>query len=151
MNRDEPQGQHEHRGHDGLGELGERRLAVMTNWAFFGSFGLCFTLSGFSAADLLAGLFGFALLAAAFGAHVIINHLFRTRFSKGEVALGFIAFVVSVLGFVLSWLVLPHFDTANIAIGLAGFSLLFACFLFYLVAHHGVRGSIDMLDRVRKR
>ena len=145
MNRDESQG------HDERDKLGEHRLAVMTNWAFFGSFGLCFTLTGFSAADLLAGLFGFALLAAAFGAHVIINHRFRTRFSKGEVALGFIAFIVSVLGFVLSWLALPHFDTANIAIGLAGFSLLFACFLFYLVAHHGVRGSIDLLDRVRKR
>ena len=37
MNRYEPQGQHKHGGHDGLGELGERRLAVMTNWAFFGS------------------------------------------------------------------------------------------------------------------
>ena len=145
MNRDEPHRQH------GRDALDERRLAVTTNWAFFGSFGLCFTLSGFGSADLLAGLFGFALLATAFGAHVIINHLFRTRFSKGEVALGFIAFIVSVLGFVLSWLALPHFETVNIAIGLAGFSLLFACFLFYLVAHHGVRGSIDMLDRVRKR
>ena len=149
MTRDKPRGQHG--GHDAPGELGERRLAVMTNWAFFGSFGLCFALSGFSEADLLAGLFGFALLAAAFGAHVIINHLFRTRFSKGEVALGLTAFIFSVLGFVLSWLLLPHFDTANIAIGLAGFSLLFSCFLFYLVAHHGVRGSIDMFDRVRRR
>ena len=145
MSRDELHRQH------GRDALGERRLAVATNWAFFGSFGLCFTLTGFSASDLLAGLFGFALLAAAFGAHVVINHLFRTRFSKGEVALGFIAFIVSVLGFVLSWLVLPHFETVNIAIGLAGFSLLFACFVFYLVAHHGVRGSIDLLDRVRKR
>ena len=145
MNRDESQGQ------DERDKLGEHRLAVMTNWAFVGSFGLCFTLTGFSAADLLAGLFGFALLAAAFGAHIVINHRFRTRFSKGEVALGFIAFIVSVLGFVFSWLVLPRFDTVNIAIGLAGFSLLFACFLFYLVAQHGVRGSIDLLDRVRKR
>ena len=142
MKRDEPQTDD---------KLGEHHLAVMTNWAFFGSFGLCFTLTGFSAADLLAGLFGFALLAAAFGAHIVINHRFRTRFSKGEVALGFIAFIVSVLGFVFSWLVLPRFDTVNIAIGLAGFSLLFACFLFYLVAQHGVRGSIDLLDRVRKR
>ena len=132
-------------------ERAERRLAVMTNWAFFGSFGLCFTLSGFSAADLLPGLLGFVLLATAFGSHVIINHIFATRFTKGEVALGFIAFIVSVLGFVLSWLALPHFDTANIAIGLAGFSLLFACFLFYLVARHGVRGSIAMVDGVRKR
>ena len=132
-------------------ERSERGLAVMTNWAFLGSFGLCFVVSGFSQADLFFGMFGFALLATAFAAHVIINHLFRTGFSKGEIASGFVVYVVSVVSFVVSWLALPRFDTANIAIGLSGFSLLLACFLFYLVANHGVRGSIDMFDQARKR
>ena len=132
-------------------ERSERWLAVMTNWAFFGSFGLCFAISGFSQADLFFGLVGFSLLATAFGAHVIINHLFRTGFSKGEIASGFVVYVVSVVSFVVSWLALPRFDTANIAIGLSGFSLLLACFIFYLVANHGVRGSIDMFDQARKR
>lgn len=129
----------------------ERWLAVMTNWAFFGAFGLCFAISGFSQADLLCGLLGFGLLATAFGAHVIINHIFQTGFSRGEIAAGFVVYVVSVISFVVSWLALPRFDTANIAIGLCGFSLLLACFLFYLVANHGVRGSIDMFDQARKR
>ena len=132
-------------------ERSERWLAVMTNWAFFGSFGLCFAISGFSLADLFFGLIGFSLLATAFGAHVIINHIFRTGFSKGEIASGFVVYAVSVVSFVVSWLALPRFDTANIAIGLSGFSLLLACFIFYLVANHGVRGSIDMFDQARKR
>lgn len=132
-------------------ERSERWLAVMTNWAFFGAFGLSFAISGFSEADLFSGLLGFALLATAFGAHVIVNHIFRTGFSRGEIASGFVVYVISVISFVVSWLALPRFDTANIAIGLSGFSLLLACFIFYLVANHGVRGSIDMFDDARKR
>ena len=132
-------------------ERSERLVAVMTNWAFLGSFGLCFAISGFSQADLYSGLFGFVLLAAAFAAHVVINHIFQTGFSKGEIASGFVVYVVSVVSFVVSWLALPRFDTANIAIGLSGFSLLFACFIFYLVANHGVRGSINLFDQARKR
>lgn len=133
-----------------LEEQGERQLAVMTNWGFLGSFGLCLAISGFSGGELLTGLLGFALLAAAFGAHVVINRIFRTRFTKGEVALGFIAFVVSVLSFVVSWIALPGFGAVNMAIGLIGFGGLFACFGFYMAAHHGVRGSIAMFDEIRK-
>jgi len=131
-------------------ERSERRLAVMTNWGFFGSFALAFVISGFSGGDLVSGLLGFILLAVAFGAHVIINHLFGTRFSKGEAALGFIAFIVSIVSFVFSWLALPNFGIVNIAIGLSGFCLLFLCFLFYMVANHGVRGSFEMFDEIRK-
>ena len=74
----------------GWSEFSERRLAVITSWAFLGSFGLCFVISGFRGADLLSGLFGFALFAAAFGVHVIVNQIFDSRFSKGEVALGLV-------------------------------------------------------------
>ena len=128
----------------------ERQLAVMTNWAFLGSFGLCFAISGFSGGSLLFGLLGFALFATAFGAHVIINLIFNTRFSKGEVALGLIVFVVSVLSFVITWIALPDLGAVNIAIGLTGFGLLFACFGFYMVVNHGVRGSIAMFDEIRR-
>lgn len=127
----------------------ERRLAVMTNWGFFGSFGLCFALTGFRHGDALAGLAGFALLAAAFGAHVIINQIWRTKFTKGEVALGFVVYALSLTSFVVSWIALPEFGGANIAIGLLGFGLLLGAFLFYMIANHGVRGSIDMIDAIR--
>lgn len=133
----------------GWSEFSERRLAVITNWAFLGPFGLCFVISGFRGADLPSGLFGFALFAAAFGVHVIVNQIFDSRFSKGEVALGLVVFIVSVLSFVISWVALPRFDAVNVTIGLVGFGLLFACFVFYMVANHGVRGSIGMFDEIR--
>lgn len=127
----------------------ERRLAVTTIWAFFGSFGLAFIVSGFRGGELLLGLAGYLLLGAAFGAHVIANHVYRTRFTKGEVALGFVAFAVSLASFATSWIVLPGFAGANVAIGLLGFGLLLAAFLAYMLYHHGVRGSIDMIDAIR--
>lgn len=122
----------------------------MTNWGFLGSFAIAFVLSGFNEGNLLSGLFGFILLGIAFGAHVIVNHIFGTRFSKGEAALGLVAYVVSVLSFVVSWIVLPGFGGVNVAIGLSGFCLLFLCFLFYMVANHGLRGSFDMFDQIRR-
>jgi|GEM_PF-684278 len=127
----------------------ERRLAVTTNWAFFGSFGLALAVSGFAGAHLVAGCAGFALFAAGFGAHVLLNHIYGTAFTKGEVALGFVVFTVAALSFVVSWLAAPAFPVANIAMGLVGFGALVACFLAYMVYHHGVRGSIGMFDRIR--
>jgi len=128
----------------------ERKLAVTTNWAFFGSFGLCFVLSGFNAGNLAAGLFGFILVILGFVSHVIINYIFHTRFSDGEVALGFVVYAVSLLIFVVSWIAVPHFDFVNIVIGMSGFIALAACFVFYMVATHGVRGSIALLDVIRE-
>lgn len=128
----------------------ERKLAVMTNWGFFGSFGLCFALSGFAAENLVVGLFGFGLLILGFCAHVLINHLYETGFSEGEVALGFVVFTVAVLSFVVSWIVVPDFGGASIVVGLGGFAALIACFIFYMVASHGVRGTITMVDEIRK-
>lgn len=127
----------------------ERGLLVMTIWASFGSFGLAFILSGFSQADLLPGLLGFALILGGYVSHIIINHIFRSRFTPGEVALGFVAFIVSATGFVLSWMLLPAFPATSKAIGLIGFAALVAAFLFYMVAAHGVRGSIAMIDAAR--
>lgn len=128
----------------------ERKLAVMTNWAFFGSFGLCLVLSGFNAENLAAGLIGFTLVILGFVAHVIVNHIFHTHFSDGEVALGFVVYAVSLLVFVVSWIAVPHFGFVNIVIGISGFAALAACFVFYMAATHGVRGSIVLLDVIRK-
>jgi hypothetical protein len=128
----------------------ERKLAVMTAWGFFGSFGLCFVMSGFGAADIVIGLLGFALVVAGFCAHVLINHLFDTGFTEGEVALGFIVLTASVLSFVAGWIMVADFGIARIAIGLGGFAAVFACLVFYTVKVHGVRGSITLIDEIRK-
>lgn len=128
----------------------QRHLLVTTGWAAFGSFGLAFAVAGFANADLGSGLLGFALIVAAYVAHIIVNHVFGASFSAGEVALGFVAFVVSASSFALSWVLTPGFAPANVAIGLAGFAALLAVFVFYMVAVHGVRGSIALIDAARR-
>ena len=128
----------------------EHHLAAMTSWGLLGPFGLCFAIAGFDSADLAAGLGGFALIAAGYGAHVLINHIYDAGFSKGETALGLGLFTVAAIGFVASWIVLPGFGWTRIAIGLIGFSALIACFASYMFASHGVRGSFEMFDELRK-
>lgn len=127
----------------------EHRLAVITSWGFFGSFAFCFVVSGFSGGNLAAGLGGFALFIVGFVAHVIINGIFETDFSAGEAALGFVVFVVGALSFIGSWLFDPKFDAVNLVIGLAGFSAIFASFIFYMFAKYGMRGSFTLFDRIR--
>ena len=128
----------------------QRQLLVTTGWGIFGSFGLAFAASGFANADLGPGLLGFALIVAGYVSHIIVNHLFASRFGPGEVALGFVAFVVSMTSFALSWILLPDFPPANIAIGLSGFAALLAVFIFYMTAVHGIRGSIALIDAARR-
>jgi hypothetical protein len=129
----------------------EKRLAVVTSWGFFGSFGMGFVLSGFSGAQWWMGLLGYALLVAGFIAHVVINRTFDTGFSSGEIALGLVLFGVSALSFIGSWLFDPGFGSVNLGIGLAGFAAMAACLLGYLVVRYGLRGSYVMVHSLRGR
>lgn len=129
--------------------LTERRLAVTTSWGLFGSFGVCLICTGFGAPSLAAGLSGFALMIAGFVSNVIINRIFGSGFTEGEVALGLGAYAVALLTFSLSWILL-HFRFMQIVIGISGFAALAVCFLFYTVSSHGVRGSLELLDELRK-
>lgn len=129
----------------------EKRLAVVTNWSFFGSFGMGFVLSGFSGSLWWAGMLGYALLVAGFVDHVIINRVFDTGFSGGEIAFGLVAFGISALSFIGSWLFDPTFGSANLGIGLTGFAAMTACLLSYLVVKYGLRGSYLMIHSLRDR
>lgn len=129
----------------------EKRLAVVTNWGFFASFGMGFVLSGFSGAQWWLGLLGYTLLVAGFIGHVIINRAFDTGFSGGEIALGLVLFGVSALSFIGSWLFDPRFGSVNLGLGLAGFAAMTACLLGYLVITYGLRGAYSMIHALRGR
>lgn len=77
----------------------ESRIAVLTNWGFLGAFGVGFVLSGFRSDSYLLGLLGFALLAAAFVAHLIINRIYAIEFAEGEIAAAF-----AIFGLAFAWL-----------------------------------------------
>jgi hypothetical protein len=129
----------------------ERTLAVMTIWAWLGSFGFALVLTGFRVPDLALGLCGFALFLVAGSGHVIVNRLWGTGFGHGEVALGFVVYVVAVLVFLATWIAAPDFGVVRIALGLGGFAALFAALVLYLATSFGVRGSIALIDEARRR
>jgi len=126
----------------------EHRLAVMTDWAFFASFGFSLVLSGFSQNDPIAGLAGFGAFVAGFIAHVIINRIFGVGFSSPQVALALTIFTVCVFSFIAGWLFDPSFTQADVVIGLAGFSAIIACFVIYVMIKYGVRESYAMMHRL---
>jgi hypothetical protein len=122
----------------------ESRIAVLTNWGFLGAFGVGFVLSGFRSDSYLLGLLGFALLAAAFVAHLIINRIYAIEFAEGEIAVAFAIFGLALLGFVLSWLFAPNFDRTQVELGLTGAALAVAGCFAYVVTRHGLKGSFSM-------
>lgn len=132
-------------------EQQEHRLAIMTNWALFASFGFCFVLSGFSGSDPVAGLVGFAAFILGFIAHIIINRIFRVGFTSPQVALGLGAFVVAVLAFIANAIFDPGFGSMDVYIGFAGFGAVMVSFIGYVFINYGVRGSYAMMHRLHSR
>ena len=129
----------------------ERRLAVMTHWSLFGSFGMGFLLSGFSAAHWGLGLLGYGLVLVGFAGHVVINHLYDTGFMAGEVALGLVLFGVSALAFIGNVLFVPNFSPVNLALGLSGFAAMLVSVALYLLIRYGTRGSWNMVHTLWHR
>jgi len=126
----------------------ERRLAVIANWGVAGPFGLGLIQSGAGGGGIPLGLLGVGLIVAGFLAQLIINRIYGRGFSRGEIALGFAAFGVAALGFIFAWLFDPAFDTADKVIGLAGLSALMVCFLVYVIARYGLKGSFSMFHQM---
>jgi hypothetical protein len=126
----------------------EHRLATMTGWGFFGSFGICLILSGFAKDSLIAGLSGFAVIVTGFVAHIIVNLIYGMGFSQPQIALGLGAFTVGVVCFIASVLFSGGFGEVDVAIGLVGFSGLAAAFVIYIIINYGVRGSYQMVYRL---
>ena len=129
----------------------EKRLAVVTNWSLFASFGMCFVLSGFNGPSWGLGLMGYGLLVLGFVGHLIINHVFEVGFSPGEVALGLVLFGISAVSFIASAMFSAHFSPENLGLGLAGFGAMAACLILYLVIRYGMRGTWVLVHTLRHR
>ena len=121
----------------------ERRLAVTSNWALFGSFGLCFVLSGFALPLVPAILGGFGLFVAGFISHLVINAVFHHGFTTGEVVTGFVAFGVGLACFMGAVVLGEGVTGPEFAAGIAGFAALVLCFLVYLITKFGLKGAFS--------
>jgi hypothetical protein len=129
----------------------ENRLAVLTNWGLWGSFGIGFVLSGFRSHAYPVGLFGFGLLAAGFVCHLIINRIYGVDFREGEIATAFGLSGIAILGFVASWIFDPAFTRADVMLGLTGCIAAVAGVFAYVATRFGLRGSFSMFHHVKRQ
>jgi hypothetical protein len=122
----------------------EHRLAVLTSWSLWGSFGTASVISAFAWDSYLVALCGYALLITGFVSHIIINWVYRTSFRNGEIVTGISLFGVCVLMFLASWLFDPDFTRVDVYSGLTGLAVTVAAFLAYLTTRYGLTGSFSM-------
>lgn len=93
---------------------------------------------------------GFAVLIAAFGAHVVINVITGTRFTVGEVGLGLVVYGGSLFAFGLATLASPTFRAQYalpVSAGLLGTA---GIVVVTMIVWLGLRGAFESFDVIRR-
>lgn len=120
----------------------DRSILVFAIWSVLGLLGLAIVLEGLNRDVWLLAASGVAVLVAAFVAHIVVNAIFHTGFSRGETALGIAAYGVLGLVFIAGWLS-GGLSLLNFYSGLTFFGVIAAGFIAYLSTRHGLRGAFS--------
>lgn len=131
-----------------LGSL-DRHALVTALWLSFGLAAVALFDHGFGPGGAWSLGAGFATVIAAFVGHVIVNAVYGTGFTRGELALGLVGFGAALVAFVLALLVAPDFAVADALVVGIGFIAVFVAVVFYMVTHYGVRRVFDAFDVIR--
>jgi len=123
----------------------DRAVFVFCNWLVFGLIGLGFTLEGGTRGDFIIGLIGIAGVIAGFVGHMVINHVYSTSFTLGEVALGLVLFALGSVVFILLWMI-GGLSMAAFQIGLLLLAVLIVGFFAYVATRYGVSGAFKKFD-----
>jgi hypothetical protein len=120
----------------------DRGILVFAIWAVLGLLGLGVILEGFKLDVWAISAGGIATVMVAFIAHMIVNAIFDTGFTRGETALGIGVFglfgLIFILGVASGTMSKPDYYS-----GLTFFGALAAGFLAYLATRHGLRGAFS--------
>lgn len=120
----------------------DRGILIFSIWAVLGFLGLGIVLEGFKRDLWWVSTIGIAGIILAFIAHIIVNGIFDTGFSRGETALGIGSYGLLGLVFILAT-VEGGMSQADYYSGLTFFGLLALGFLAYLSTRHGLRGAFS--------
>lgn len=120
----------------------DRAILVFAIWASLGALGLCLFLEGLARDAWLLSAAGVLAIVAAFAAHMVVNAVSGTGFTRGETALGIAAY--GVLGLVfLAGALSGSMTAADYRAGLTFFGVLAAGMLAYVVTRNGLRGAFS--------
>ena len=127
----------------------DRHALVMAIWMALGLVAASLFSYGFGSGGLPFVLSAFAVLAAAFVGHVIVNAVYETGFTTRERALALAVYLAAVLAFGLASIVLPDFAARNFLPLSLGFMVILAGMVFYMVTHFGLRRTFRAFDVIR--
>lgn len=126
----------------------DRHALVMAVWLALGLAAAMLLHLGLGTGGWAAVAAGFALLLAAFVGHVIVNAVYRTTFTRRELALGLVVYGVALVTLCLAALLVPGFRDQSflpLFLGLVAFGV---CVVFYMITHFGVRGVYTAFDTI---
>lgn len=128
----------------------DRHALVMAIWLPFVMVAATAFHYGFGPGGWRFVVGGFAVLMAAFGAHVLVNVKLGTRFTAGELALGLVVYCTSVLAFGFATLLSPGFRSEfalPVSLGLLGTA---AAVIVTMILWLGLRGAFNSFDVIRR-
>ena len=124
----------------------DRHALVMGIWLAFGLIAALLLHYGLGTGGLPAVAAGFAVVLTAFVAHVIVNAVYATTFTRGELALGLVIYLACLLAISLAALTSAGFRDHGFVPMALGLVATGAAIFFYMVIHFGVRGVFDAFN-----
>ena len=124
----------------------DRHALVMGVWLALGLIATLLLHYGLGTGGLPAVAAGFAAVLTAVFAHVIVNAVYATTFTRRELALGLVIYLTGLLAVSLAALSSAAFRDHGfvpMAAGLAGSG---AVIVIYMIIHFGVRGVFDAFN-----
>ena len=127
----------------------DRHALVLAVWLPAGFVALGLLHYGFGTGGAWWVAAGFAALLAGFTAHVIVNTVLVTTFTRREAGLGMVIYATAMVALVLAVLLVDGF-AARFFLPVAGgmIGLLLAA-VFYMLIRFGTRDAFDKFDIIR--
>ena len=127
----------------------DRHALVLTIWLTAGLIAATLFHFGAGAGGSAFIFAAFAIVAAAFVGHVIVNVVLGRDFGARELALGLVFYAVALLAFGVATLLSPDFAARAFWATSLGFVGLSAIFVVYLVTKSGARSAFESFDVIR--
>ena len=133
------------------GELAslDRHVLVVTIWLTAGLIAATLFHYGLGDGGALFLASAFAMAAAAFGGHIIVNAALGADFTIRELTLGLVLYAAALVAFGLTVLFSPEFAARAFLPASLGFLGLAAMFLFSLIVKSGLRPAFEAFDTIR--
>lgn len=124
----------------------DRHALVMAVWIALGAAAAILLHFGLGTGGIWALVAGFTCVLAAFAAHIVVNTVYRTTFTRSELALGLVVTFASLLWLSLAALFADGFrDHAFVPLAV-GLLTVGGCVILYMITHFGIRVVFDAFN-----